>query len=140
MTDAKVDLNAYVGKRIKFTYQPPRNSVDEALKSYDGSVITVNTAAGALLLKERGTILHIFIEIAGIDFSTFEVIEEAPRELKQKELPPTTLSSARFHLLDRHGWGLSAVNSMSDDDAFEIHRKHDHLDDGHVHAERGRSS
>lgn len=138
MTDTQVDLGIYRDKHVKFWYTPPRNSQDETPGEVEGIVQMVNMTAGAILLKMRGSVLLKLVEIAGIDFDRFEVIAEKPKELGQKTLPPVTLSSARFHLLDRHGWGLSTINNMSDEDALEIHTKQcgDHREDGHVHESR----
>jgi hypothetical protein len=136
MTDAKVDLNAYVNKKIKFMYRPPRNSVDEQARECLGVVFLVNDAANAMLLKEHGAVMHRLIELDGIDYSTLVLVEEPPRELKQKTMPPVTLSGARFHLLHHHGGSLAGLNGWTDQEAFDAHNRVDHSDHGHVHENR----
>lgn len=58
---------------------------------------------------------------------------EKPRTLSQKKLKPVTESTARQHLLDRHGYDRSVVNSMNDEQAFAEHEDTDHSDLGHRH-------
>lgn len=136
MTDTRVDLNLYVDRQVKFQYTPPRNSQDETPGEVEGHIQMVNVDAGAVLIKIRGSVLLKLVEIAGINFDTFEVIAEKPKPLTQKTLPPVTLSSARFHLLDRHGLALSLVNAITDEDALAKHADINHWDSGHVHEVR----
>lgn len=56
-----------------------------------------------------------------------------PKNLSQKKLKPVADSSARQHLLDRHGYDRSVVNGMTDEQAFAEHEDIDHADLGHKH-------
>lgn len=58
-----------------------------------------------------------------------------PKSLIQKKLKPVTESTVRQHLVDRHGASRSAMNKMSDADAFKFHADVDHADLGHKHVE-----
>lgn len=55
------------------------------------------------------------------------------KTLPQKKLKEVTESSARQHLLDRHGYDRSVVNEMTDESAFKEHNDIDHADLGHKH-------
>lgn len=56
-----------------------------------------------------------------------------PKKLTQKKLKPVTETTARQHLLDRHGYDRSVVNEMSDEQAFSEHNDIVHDDLGHKH-------
>lgn len=129
-----VDFKAYEGKKIKFSYTPPKNAADEVARTIEGTIDMATPTA--LLIKERGSAMLKLIELSGIDTETLEFIIEPPRELKQKTVDPVTVSSARNHMLDKHGWKLDAINGTSDEDAFKIHSAIDHANLGHTHEVR----
>jgi len=134
MTTSKVDLTAHVNRKIKFHYTPPKNAADEAERDIEG---TINMATdSALLIKEKGSAMLRLIEMTGVDFDTLEFIVDPPTEIKQKTVAPITVSNARNHLLDRHGWKLDAINGTSDEDAYQIHSAIDHANLGHTHEVR----
>ena len=104
----------------------------------DGSVSEVEgkveaASAAGVAFKEKGK-----RDVDLVEPNTIEEIALAPvkpKNLTQKKLKPVTDSTARQHLLDRHGYDRSVVNGMDDDQAFEEHEDIDHDDLGHRHVE-----
>jgi len=129
-----VDFKAYEGKKIKFSYVPPKNAADDVSRTVEGTIDMATDTA--LLIKERGSAMLKLIELSGIDSDTIEFIVDPPTEIKQKTVAPVTVSSARNHMLDKHGWKLDAINGTSDEDAYKIHSAIDHANLGHVHEVR----
>lgn len=131
MTDIKVDLSTTTGQRIKFMYVP--KDATEFVEM-EGVVDLVNLPA--IVIKPKGSTMVKLITIDQIDTDTIEIIPEKPRVIKAKRHDGVGRTNVRNHLLDRHGWGLAAVNNLTDEDAQEIHDKFDHSDYGHFHADR----
>ena len=132
MTD--IDLKAYMGKKVTFQY---RHQGEGELLDMEGQVMLVN--GPAMLFKPKGSAMQKLIELAHIDQQTFQQVTEAPRELKARELPALTLTNARHHLLDRHGYELAAINAMTDEAAFREHEMLDHDRLGHYHTQQSAS-
>lgn len=102
-------------------------------KTYEGKVL--KSTQHGYLLRTKGGGAGELIETSDID--TVEAIEGGDEGLKQVVLKPVTPSKVKRHLVDRHGWILSAVNGLNEADAVkaheEIHVSENHEDLGHRH-------
>lgn len=131
MTDTQIDLAAYQGKRVKLKL----NRKDrEELEELEGVVELVG--GPAMIIKPRGSTMNRLIESDSIVAGSLELVPETPRELKPKRHQGLSLSNARHHLLDRHGYELAVINRMSDEQAYREHELIDHDRLGHFHEER----
>lgn len=82
--------------------------------------------------KEKGKRDSELLEPSQIEEITLAPVK--PKTLAQKKLKEVTETTARQHLLDRHGYDRSVVNEMDDAQAFAEHADIDHADLGHKHA------
>jgi hypothetical protein len=129
-TATELDLSQYDGKRVVVTH----NQADGTAAETEGTVQTGNSLG--LLIKPKGKSAVEIIEAGDI-----EGIILAPEKQKNfgvTYLKVVELGGARKHLLDRHAATLTAVNSMTEEDAFKLHASIDHEDSdlGHVHGEK----
>lgn len=67
------------------------------------------------------------------DIEDIQVIEKAAPKLKQKKQLPLEDSRVKNHLVNVHGYYLSAVNAMTVEGAVKEHDSIDHKDLGHNH-------
>lgn len=84
-----------------------------------------------MAFKEKGKRDSDLIEPAQIEEIT--LAPSKPKKLAQKKLKEVTESTARQHLLDRHGYERSVINGVDDEAAFKEHADIDHSDLGHKH-------
>lgn len=90
-----------------------------------------------VLVKPKGTSTPRLIEMDQL--ISCEPVPAEPSTLRQKRLDPLPVAKTRRHLMDSHGWSLSVVNKMTEDDAVHAHDSADHSDLGHNHSGRKKS-
>lgn len=117
------------------------------LEEFDGKQVLLHVIADGELVEREGKVEAAseqgmaFKEKGKRDVELIEPdqIEEIalaptkPKTLSQKKLKEVELTTARQHLLDRHGYERSVVNKMTDEQAFADHNDIDHKDLGHKH-------
>lgn len=119
------DYSGYKGKRVIVVVNGENGEAQEI----EGTIDSVT--AGAFILRPKGKTKVELIE----DDDVLE-IKDAPtptKALKAKSLKPIELGQARAHLLDRHGYKLSDINALSEQEAFDFHATVDHSELGHNH-------
>jgi len=102
---------------------------DSSVKELEGKVEAASEFG--LAFKEKGKRDSDLVEPQQIE--EIALAPTKPKSLPQKKLKPVTESTARQHLLDRHGYDRSVVNGMDDEKAFAEHEDIDHTDLGHKH-------
>jgi hypothetical protein len=127
MTVNPATLEEYDGKQVILTLIQGDGSAAE----YEGKIEAASAAGVAF--KEKGKRDVELVEPSQIEEISLAPVK--PKSLPQKKLKPVTESTARQHLLDRHGWNRSDVNGMTDEQAFADHEDTDHDDLGHRHVE-----
>jgi hypothetical protein len=118
-------LEDFDGKQVILTLIEEDGSAREV----EGKVEAASAAGVAF--KEKGKRDVELVEPKSIEEIALAPVK--PKTLAQKKLKEVTESSARQHLLDRHGYERSVVNGMSDEQAFAEHEDIDHADLGHKH-------
>jgi hypothetical protein len=117
------------------------------LEEFDGKQVLLHVVVDGELVEREGKVEAAseqgmaFKEKGKRDVELIEPdqIEEIalaptkPKTLSQKKLKEVELTTARQHLLDRHGYERSVVNKMTDEQAFADHNDIDHKDLGHRH-------
>lgn len=104
------------------------------LQLTDNSTVEGTVEAGSavgVVFKEKGQRGTKLIEASQI--AAIELVAEAPKKLKQRTLPIVTEGKVREHLIERHGYAVSEIEKLSEDDAKTFHDGLDHSDLGHKH-------
>jgi hypothetical protein len=109
----KPDENGFTVAEIKGTIEKGRDGVGVALRL-------------------KGKSQTILIDEDEIDSITVE--SSATTKLKAKRVDPVKSSKMRQHLLMTHGLTLVYANTLTDEQAVEIHATLDHTILGHFHA------
>jgi hypothetical protein len=123
-----VDLTEYTGKKVVVTVK----AEDDGSEELEGKVEAAS--AIGLLLKPKGrTDLRL---LEADDILDVETGTEPVRKLTVKYIKEVDEGQYRRHLVDRHGMTLSYINTLTEDQAKEIHESTDHSDLGHQHGER----
>lgn len=123
---ATQDLTSFVDRKVVLVY----NSGDET-KEIEGTV--QQASAVGVIIKPKGRAGIELIEAGQIE--RIEAAPEKEKTLPQKNLKNVLYGAARQHLLDRHSFTLTQVNSMTEEAALEVHDAIDHADLGHSHGE-----
>lgn len=118
-------LESFSGKQVILTVA----GEDGDAKEFEGKVEAASEYGMAF--KEKGKRDSDLVEPNQIIEIALAPVK--PKTLAQKKLKEVTESTARQHLLDRHGYERSVVNKMTDEQAFSEHNDIDHDDLGHKH-------
>ena len=88
----------------------------------------------AVILREKGK-SKSELYLAGRVVSFYDVPPKPAAPLKARRAAPLELSKAKRHLVDFHGYKLTDINRLSDQEALDFHETIDHkeLDMGHYH-------
>lgn len=119
------DLVKYDGKQVILHLVQE----DGSAKEMEGKVEAASEAGMAF--KEKGKRDVELIMPSDIEEIAFA--PEKPKRITQKKLKPVTVTNVRQHLVDRHGMSRSEANSITDEEALELHDQVDHKDLGHKH-------
>lgn len=121
---ATQDLSTFVDRKVVLVYNKGEESIE-----IEGTV--QNASPVGVIIKPKG---RASIEL--IEADQIERIEAAPEKAKTlsaKAVKNVIYGNARQHLLDKHGFTLTQVNSLTEEAALEIHDAIDHADLGHKH-------
>src|SRR4051812_43510634 len=112
----KVDYTQYQDKKVVLTVKDDKDP--EAVKELEGTITTA-TPVG-ILFKARGRATADLILPDQI-----VAVELAPdnRKVTVKYIKPVQLGQVRTHLADRHGFLLSMLNTITEEEAVLIHDK-----------------
>lgn len=125
-------ITEYVGQRVEIVFRP------EAL---EGEVDPVTQVTGKVenanpygfVFKPAGSSKSRLYQADAIE--DIRLAPEAEPVLKARRLDPVSLKNVKRHLVDRHGYELTAINEMSPEGALEFHEDDiDHAPLGHFHA------
>jgi hypothetical protein len=132
-------LGEYQNKRVKVI-----RNLSEPDENGNGAVEIEGTVQAGnelgLLIKPKGQVSFKLIDRAEIE--DISLVADKSSELKRSKLKPVKVGQARRHLLERHGYKLTDVNGMTEEQAMEFHDSLDHeaLDLGHVHVAESEKS
>jgi hypothetical protein len=131
-----VDYTQYVNKKVILTVKNPEDA--EGSKEREGTIVTA-TPVGIMFRDKGRTTSDILVpnEILGVELAPDN------RKVTVKYIKEVELGNVRAHLADRHGFLLSVVNSMTEDEAQTVHNSQhsEHGGDlGHIHGERPRTN
>ena len=119
------DVAHFEGLRVDMFLPNPDGSAREV----NALIVTVNEFG--LLYRERG---KTKVDLASMaDVIEIRSAPEEPSSVKVKHLRPLALGKARQHLASDHGYFVSHVGSMSEEDAHKFHLGLDHADLAHDH-------
>ena len=125
MTD--IDISQYKGKFVELELDDHAGEKKE---------YKVEEAMGNLvLLREKGKSSPQLVETEKI-LSLTPPAPKAPAPLKAKRLNPVDSEQVKRHLVDNHGYRVADINSLTVEQAVELHEGIDHKaeDLGHFHA------
>ena len=129
------DYSQYNGKKVVVIRNlAEANEKGETAVEVEGTIQAANARGG--LLKPKGKSSYELIEMKEIE--DVRLVETSVKPIKRKKLKPVEIGGARNHLAERHGYSLSEVNEMTEEDALTEHESIDHeaSDIGHVHVEK----
>lgn len=132
-------LAEYQNKKVVVVVNLPEpNEKGEGAVEWEGTVQAGNTLG--LLLKPKGQVQFKLINRETIE--DIRLVQDKSATIKRSKLQPVKIGQARRHLLERHAATLTAVNSMTEEQAQEVHDGIDHevADLGHVHVAEGEST
>lgn len=125
-------LTQYQDKKVIVTRNLKEANKDGHLsEEIEGTVLSANDEVG-LLIKPVGKVMAELVTPAEIE-GEVRLAPTVLRTFKQKALKPVTLDSVRQHLIDKHGFSLTLINSANEKRAMTIHNDIDHSDLGHSH-------
>lgn len=112
--------------------------VEAVLSSNDGESkeYKVEEAAGGFaILREKGKSKPDLVKFEDI-LSFTPPAPKPPAPLKAKRQNPVDSDSVKRHLVDSHGYKVADINSLTVEQAVDLHEGIDHegLDLGHFHA------
>lgn len=92
-------------------------------------------AGGFVILREKGKSAPALIKEEDV-LSFNPPAPKPPAPIKAKRMNPVEPDAVKRHLVDTHGYTVSAINSLTVEEAVELHEGIDHegLDLGHFHA------
>jgi hypothetical protein len=108
-----------------------QHNVDGELQEQDGTLLEVNE--GAIMFRQSGNKTPQIILVPVIEAIVGQAVK--PKKLVAKQIKAVSASDVRQHLVERHGYALSAIEPYSPEDALAFHAGLDHSDLGHTHAE-----
>lgn len=98
-------------------------------ETIEGHVEQASEVGIAFKRKGRRDVEPIFPDA----LESINVAEKKVAALKQKKTLPVTTDKVKSHLLNAHGYYVSAINGLSPEEAEKEHDSIDHSDLGHNH-------
>lgn len=86
---------------------------------------------GAVMIRPRGKSNSTLIKAEQVVSITH--VPAGPKKIKQKVLAEVGLDKARQHLVDAHGYAVSVINGITNEQGLATHNSIDHADLGHRH-------
>lgn len=127
-------LSGYDGKRVVVTHNlPEKNDKGEGAVEIEGTVQVGNEIG--LLIKPKGQVNFKLVPLGEIEPGSIKLVQDKSTTIKASKLKPVKIGQARRHLLERHGFTLTKVNGLTEEDAAKLHDSIDHVESdlGHVH-------
>lgn len=115
-------LAQYAGKNVKITL-----TGEYAESSGEGKVEAASTTGVAFKPKGKGTVIVLPVDV--------QEIEAAPivKKITRKSMLLASLDNVRQHLVDRHGYKVGDIETMTPEGALEFHATLEHGELGHDH-------
>lgn len=114
------DLEKYNEKKVVLTIGGEKT---------EGKVMAAS--AIGIVFKAKGSSATKLIEAKDIE-DIAEVVA-GPKKLKSRVIPQVHDAKNREHLIERHGYKVSEIEKLSEEDAKAFHDSLDHSDLGHSH-------
>jgi hypothetical protein len=115
-------LAQYAGKNVII-----KLSGEYAESSGEGKVEAASIKGVAFKPKGKGTVIVLPSDV--------EAIEAAPlvKKITRKSMLPVSFENVRQHLVDRHGYKVGDIETMTPEGALEFHATLEHTELGHDH-------
>ena len=124
MTDlATIDFTSFISKAVLLTAV-----IDDENVTLEGT-ITAASPVG-VVFKEKGKRNQHLVEAANIE--TIEPVKKTT-SMRIRAFSPVVFGKNKDHLIDRHGYKVSDIEKLSEEDAERLHESLDHSDLGHRH-------
>lgn len=120
-----VNYSDFVDKKVTI-------ETDSVPEPREGTV-TAGSDVG-IVFRPKGLVRQELIEIKNIRL--IEEIIAGPKPLRPRTTGRVNKGKHREHLVDRHGYKISEISHLSEDQAREFHDGIDHSDLGHRHKEK----
>lgn len=129
MTNSEMAAELLMCKGKMVELDVSRDGGDE-VETLPGRVIDANDL-GVIFKRrsQRGQDLFDLDQVRGVR----ETVTARLRMVSQKSLRPATVATVKRHLADYHGFPISTLNTMSEEEALRRHEEIDHEDLGHNH-------
>lgn len=123
---AQIEYTDYKDKKVVL-----ERVTDDGVVEVEGTVLGAMPGKGISFREKGKTNVELILdhEIEGISTA-----EGSEAKVKARRLDFIALDKIKRHLVDRHGVTLTQVNSMTAEEAFQVHEDYDHSDLGHFHA------
>lgn len=118
------DYGVYSKKKVKI-----RVTADGEESTLEGSV-EAGSPVG-LVFKQKGKRNSMLF--AKDQILEVTQLDSTPDDIRRRSMARVTKEKVRDHLADRHGYKISDVSRMSEDEAEKFHDSIDHTDLGHWH-------
>lgn len=132
MTVAAETMDQYQGQKVIARVTPENGEGD--VESLEGKAEVANESG--LLLKVKG---RSGLQLIALDrVEALEFAPETPKKIATKTVKVIGYGKVRQHLADRHGWTVSDLEEVSEEDALNTHQGLDHKVEGiaHVHGDK----
>ncbi|AKJ71868.1 hypothetical protein TIN4_71 [Tsukamurella phage TIN4] len=120
----ELELTDYDGKRVELKLVGSDEYVTGTVASSSPEMIA---------FKEKGK-SHLGL-VKHDEIEDIRVALEAEPEMKARRLNLVNLDTVKRHLVDRHGYSLADINSMTPEDALAFHDGLNHEPLSHFHAD-----
>lgn len=131
---AQIDLSEYKGKKVTLVRKLDKpNAEGHQAEEIEGTVLSGNNEVG-IFIKAKGRTMGELVKVDQIE--DVRVLPTTIKALKAKAIKMPTLDNVRQHLLDKHGFSISFVNTADEERAAKLHAAIDHSDLGHNHDEK----
>lgn len=121
------DVQDYIGKKVDLVLNDDGEQVD-----LTGKIESANSLG--FVFKPFGSPKVALYEVGQIVNLALAAEKEAP--LKPRRINPVDMGNVKRHLVDRHGYPLADIDTMSADDALDFHETQvQHASLSHFHAD-----
>ena len=129
------NVEKFIGKKVVLTLNLKEPNADgQTAEEHEGTVEAAH--GGMAMFKYKGKTSATLLELA--DIEAIDYAPERAKKLARKTLKVVEFGQARNHLLERHGYTLTQVNGLTEQEADDQHLAIDHeaSDLGHVHGDK----
>lgn len=97
----------------------------------EGTVLAASDIG--IVFKPKGASKGSIVPAAKL--GDIEEVVAGPKKLRGRTIPQVHDGKYREHLIERHGYKITEIQAMSEDEAKAFHQSIDHSDLGHKHRE-----